>query len=343
MFVGPLAAVYLVWWVADGHTGGVRELGPHSSNTHSAARQFVADGYGQAFHALGHFGGLGWVLLAVLGAGLPLAWVQRRGRAEFASLAVPVALLAGSLGFLATTATSRSSFGASYAGLSWYVSLTVAMVLPAFAVAADALARPWRILVPVTVVVLLAGVPSNVRRVDDGQRRMGALYARTRNTMLSLPRDPIAASAPRSLRPEQVTARYVTIGWLLDGVRSGRIPAPPPLPKIDLLDSSHFRLSFFQTRDAAPTTGCTAVTGPVTMAVRRGEVIGVYDGPVSVEPATRPPLVGFGLLFVPNEGNAVKVLRDVPREVRILPYGGFDPGTVCVGTGMPMPTRPGGV
>ena len=37
--------------------------------------------------------------------------------------------------------------------------------------------------------------------------------------MLSLPRVPIAKEVPREVKPDQFLAHFVTIGWLLDGVR----------------------------------------------------------------------------------------------------------------------------
>jgi hypothetical protein len=155
--------------------------------------------------------------------------------------------------------------------------------------------------------------------------------------MLWLPRDPHAGSAPRSLRPEQLNSRAVTIGWLVDGLREHRIPKPPALFYVDPLVSSYFRLSFFQNDGPAATTSCTIVRGSMTMNVRRGEVIGVYDNPVFIVPATRRDLYGFGLLFVPSEGKAVSVVGRVGRVIRISPYGGFDSPKVCVGKGMPRP------
>jgi hypothetical protein len=167
---------------------------------------------------------------------------------------------------------------------------------------------------------------------------LASLYLRTRYTMLWLPRDPSAGSAPRTLRPEQLNSRFVTIGWLVDGVREHRIPKPPVLFYVDPLASSQFRLSFFQNDGPAATTSCTIVRGPMTMNVRRGEVIGVYDNPVLIVPATRPYLYGFGLLFVPSEGKAVSVVRSLGRVIQMSPYGGVEPPKVCVGKGMPRPT-----
>jgi hypothetical protein len=337
MHVGPLATIFVVWWIAFGHGGHVRALGHQPPSTLRTDTRFLLRGFERGFQDLGHLHGLGWVLLALLVIGAPLAWRQRRHLPEFAELAAPVALLAGAFGFLVTTAVNRSSFGPDYAGTSRYVSLTVAMLLPPVAVAADALARRWRVVVPITMALLLVGIPSGLHHVTKGQHTLIGQYSRTRYTMLWLPRDPHAGSAPRSLRPEQLTSRAVTIGWLVDGLREHRIPKPPALFLVDPLASSYFRLSFFQNDGPAATTSCTVVRGPMTMNVRRGEVIGVYDNPVYLVPATRPYLVGYGLLFVPSEGKAVSVIRRVGRVIQISPYGRLHPPKVCVGKGMPRP------
>lgn len=332
--VGPLIAVFLVWWLAYGHSGSVRKVGAIPSPTLRSDGHFVAHGYERAFHDLGHFGDLGWVLLAVLLVGAPIAWIERRRRAEIARLAVPAALLAGSLVFLVTTARSRSSLAIpDYAGTSRYVSLTVAMVLPAFAVAADALARRRPLLVPVTMVMLLAGIPGSLHNVENGQRQLRSRYSFTRATMLSLPRDPLAKGVPRSLRPEQFSARDVTVGWLLDAAKEHRVPASPRIS--DALASSHFRLAFYQLDGPTPTAGCATVAGPMSTTVRVGEVLGVFDNPIKIVPLTRPALVGFAPFFVPSEGHAIQVLRAV-RPVVLYPYSS-GPARVCVPPGAPMP------
>ena len=122
------------------------------------------------------------------------------------------------------------------------------MVLPALAVAADAVMRRWRLLVPVVVVVLLIGIPGNVNvLVDYMDTPIVKNQERYRHMMLSLPRVPVAKQVPRDVVPEQQLAHFVTIGWLLDGVASGRIPKPAHISAADeAMDA--LRLSFRQLR-----------------------------------------------------------------------------------------------
>ena len=88
-----------------------------------------------------------------------------RGRA-----AAPVALLAGGIVFLVTSGLGRAtSFGPDFARSSRYVYFVAALVLPALAVAAEAVGQRWRILAPVVVVLLLIGIPGNLDVLADYQ------------------------------------------------------------------------------------------------------------------------------------------------------------------------------
>jgi len=336
LHVVPPAAGYAVWWAAFGHSGKVRQLGAQHALTVGSVLGFVAMGLRGAFSALGHFAGLGAVLALMLVVGFPLARSLRLDAERRSELAAPLALAAGSIVFLGSTAIGRASFGSDYARISRYISLTVVMMLPALAVAADALARRWRVFLPVGMVLLLVGVPSNLRAVAAAQKPLDSLYSKTRLTILTLPRDSLAASAPRDLRPEQLTARYVTVGWLLDGVKDHRLPKPPFTIQ-DVVSSANFRLSLYQTNDPAPTTACFTLRKPMLLKLRKGEVLGVYDNPLSLIPAVLPYLVGFGLVFVPNEGHAVSVLRQV-RKVQLSPYDRSRPPRICTGPNEQRPT-----
>ena len=129
---------------------------------------------------------------------------------------------------------------------------------------------------------------------------------------------------PGDLRPEQYTAHEVTIGWLLAGVAAGRIPQPPFTIR-KLKESAQFRLSFYQHDGTAPTTEMRHDQQAGRDAGSDGQVIGVYDNPIVIVPLSAPPLVGFGLAFVPDEGNAVTVVRPVTRKIEIRPFNGMYP------------------
>ena len=50
---------------------------------------------------------------------------------------------------------------------------------------------------------------------------------------------------PRQIKPDQLLAHFVTIGWLLDGVKSGRIPRPSSITQANATMAT-LRLSFLQ-------------------------------------------------------------------------------------------------
>jgi len=304
LHTAPLAVCFLVWLWAIG--------GDSYQNEHPSAAdvyRFVSIGLRAAYSAMGRLPASGLALAIVLIAGTALALRQRVRSRELRGLAAPVALLTGSVVFLAITSTGRLVNGVETARASRYLYLIAAMTLPALAVAADAFVRRWRALAPVAMALFLIGVPGNVRALVNSQHTMRPLYASTEEMFLALPRDPFAREVPRSLRPERVAASEVTIGWLLDLVAHHRIPAPHQT-STRTLESNRFRLSFDQEHASAPTTPCRALTRPFTIALRKGDIIGVHDQPLGIAPAGGLRLVGPPISFRPGADLVVEALRD---------------------------------
>jgi len=231
----------------------------------------------------------------------------------------------GSLAFLTITATGRLVLGAGTATSSRYVYIVAALTLPALAVAADALTTRWRWFLPVAIVLFLVGIPANIDALRNAQRTQEVQAQTTRRVILSLPRDPIAPHVPRTLVPDPLTARQVTIGWLLDGVASGRIPAPAHLVRRDRA-STTFRLSFQQRRGPSPRTGCFTLRTATTVSAAKGDVIGLSGNVIRAVPASGPPFVGPPLQFSPT-GEPIAVVND-PGPVRLSPF--FYPARICI-------------
>ena len=78
--------------------------------------------------------------------------------------------------------------------------LCLGAALPAMAVGANALARRWRILTPVVVVLFLVGIPGNVDALLQQRRSEISFQTEYRRLILTLPRVPVAQKVPRSLR-----------------------------------------------------------------------------------------------------------------------------------------------
>jgi hypothetical protein len=113
------------------------------------------------------------------------------------------------------------------------VYLVAAMGLPALAIAADAIARRWRLLTIPIVVLLLAGVPGNVHQLQIYTDQGFPYRNQTRIDILASPRVPLAPKIIPSLAPAKFAG--LDMGWLVASLPSGRIPAPdPPLTQKEI-------------------------------------------------------------------------------------------------------------
>ena len=289
VLVTPLAVCFLVWLLAIGHQGGVTR-----STAPGDIVSFVTEGFREAFGALGPAAWFGVVFTAVLVGGIALAVRQRRESGELAQLIVPLALLAGTIVFLALSATGgRANTGAADARQSRYVSLVVAMMLPALAIAIDALARRWRWFLAVGLALLLVGIPHNIHAAQTAQKPLNAIYNRTKRVMLTVAHDPQARTVPRTLRPEPAAAHQVTVGWLLDGAGRHRIPAPHRLTLFDYI-WDRFLISFYQDGSSGPRRGLHGTDEATRPAPEEGRQARCVRWPAGVdareERAAQPPV-----------------------------------------------------
>src|SRR4029079_1422627 len=192
---------------------GMRTIGP-------TARPLPPVGFGDAvtsvgrglratYSALSYPSALGIVLAGVVLVGVPLAAHQLIQRGQLAQLAVPCALLAGSVLFLVLTATSGREAPGGFK--SRYVAVTVAMTLPAVAVAVNAFASRWRWFMPLGIALLIIGIPRNVHTATVAQKSLNPLYSASKHVLATLPRTPGIRQALPTLRPEPDAANWVTV------------------------------------------------------------------------------------------------------------------------------------
>ena len=198
----------------------------------TAIAEFVKRGVSDVFSELGGFPGVGLALGVVLVCGLALAWA-RLSPSEFAAVgAAPAAMLAGGVVFLAIAGYGRATESVNYAGeTSRYVHIVVALVAPALAVAADAIARRWRLALPALIVLFLIAVPGNIADLWPESNTRDPLTLTSTDHMgdpelfLTVARLELLRNAPRNFRPFHMrTIGTVPIGSIRDGVVSGRIP-----------------------------------------------------------------------------------------------------------------------
>ncbi len=316
----PLGVVYGAWWLRYSH-------GEHSFR--GTARQIVdwcVTGATGVFGALGSVRGLGWVLGAMLIGGCVLAVRDKGVDALRGRLALPAALLLGAAAFLLIAAFDRSGVGASAAKLSRYLHILAALVLPAVAVAADALLRRSRVLGVLALVALLAGIPGNVANATDIAHRQRAVDDTTRKTLLSIARTPLAHDVPKTLRPDPNRAPTLTLGWLLDGVASGRVPrTAPPTPTQELTNRLRLSLLELDQRSGLP---CRPLTTPVVVRVRRGDRLGIVGKTLVIlvgDAKSRSAPVPFGIgLLNPALAHTLEVVAG-PLTLRVGPAGPSGP------------------
>jgi hypothetical protein len=229
---------------------------------------------------------------------------------------------------------------------SRYEHLVVAMLVPALGVSVDAIMQRRRWLTIPLVALLLAGVPGNMLALADYTHTTGAKsLVAYRRMMLTLPRIPVAREVPRAVVPESTSGFRVTIGWLLDGAASGRIPAPGK-PNAAERAIGTVRLSVQQRRWPVPRRVCRPVDAGLVVSLAPGEAIGVAGAVdrVRLQPAAGNARGTYPLLLNPFYGSTLVAMR--PIMFRATMQGPFE-ARLC-GTSQqmrkvrPVPERRGG-
>lgn len=305
----PLAAVFLVWFVAFGRDAVSAPA--HSESPLEFARSAVVIASGRVFQIPGS----GWLLGVVLVVGCVLAWRSHDLTDLRRTAAAPASLLVGALLFLLIAGFGTAAGGPTS---TRYTYVGVALALPAIAVAADALMTRYRVTIPILVVLLVAGFVGNVRRFDDAGQRRAAVFQRAyREQLFTFPRLPLASRMPRSFRPDTALAPSVTLGWLRDGAASGQIPKPTDatptqrataqlllvLRRVPTYDGRACRTQRVGSRLTLERGGSIALTGPIVL--RSSSEVGTsialpfapspsarylvaYAGPLNVEVVSAP-------------------------------------------------------
>jgi hypothetical protein len=323
----PLAAVYGLWALVEQPETTTAGFGYPTIGT---IARWVRSSEVGTFTALGRFQVLAAVYALLLVVGLALAWRAGEGGWRRSRVALPAALLAGGIAFSLSTVMGRWPYGSEFARASRYLYIGAAFTLPALAVAADALARRWRMLAPVLAVLLLLPIPFNL----DGFRDdvfFGRRYFDSEERLLrTVVRVPFARKVPQDVRPipDVFHSRNLTIGFLLDAERTRRLrPSSGPIP-VRERNEMRLRLGVAQRFSGSGTGECHEADEPVVLRPERGERF-VLDTPVDIT------IVGTGgraasprLAFLPTNGRYVTV--ELPDLVlRLAPRRGASGFTWC--------------
>jgi hypothetical protein len=334
LHTAPLGVAYVVWYAAIARDAYDGQDVSDPIDALAFARTTIAAGFG----GLAQVPGLGWVLGGLIIGGLALAWRGKPTNRLRQVAAAPAALAAGALVFVLITAFGRVGFAPGIERSTRYTYVVGALLLPMVAVAVDAVVRRWRAAVPVFLVALMASLFGNIQDFSNDRAYSGEFLANYRIMMLTFPRTAFADQVPRDLRPERGLAPYVSIGWLLNGVESGRIPPPGDVEPRSWA-AAEARVALQQRPDHRPVE-CETVVGPADTTLRQGSSIRTPGaGQFWV---TYTDSAGVGGLVPFRAGNVPVVAYGGPLKVKVAPTAPDQPVDLCDLDGGPTTTLPSG-
>ncbi|MCP4381481.1 MAG: hypothetical protein GY798_08715 [Hyphomicrobiales bacterium] len=164
------------------------------------------------------------------------------------------------------------------------------LLLPALAVAADAVVGRWRLAAPVVGLLLLIGVPANIRALAEKDTHGPATG--TRDLVLAAAYSPLLDELPDDVypNPSQLGAADVTTGFLKRAKEAGDLPDEPKLT--DRQKARIWtRLSLGQRPNDEPPDSsltCEVHTTPITVNAVLGDQFS-FLGQIEVEPLDPPP------------------------------------------------------
>jgi hypothetical protein len=195
------------------------------------------------------------------------------------------------------------------------------MVMPAIGVAADAIVRKGRVFAIVAFAVLLVGLPGNVSYVNTYTRAQEHSTALYRTTVLDLPRLPQSQAAPRPFEP----LPQISIGWLRDGVASGRIPAPSRVTDTQRAAAA----LLLAVRATAPRTklrgSCRTIGRPTIIDLHERETLQVLGAEFTIVPPSGPIAGTYSRVYRPY---TALTPESGPVSFRLVPRSG-PRATVC--------------
>lgn len=312
LHAGVPAVIYLAWATA------FRGSSLRPSSTWGQRIDFVASSYVDTFEGLGGSLLVGIVLAGLVGASLlrvrHARWVRGQG-------ATVVALALGSMVFAAATALERTGIqlllpGAATPGR--YVYVLAAMLLPVVVTGATEVARrrPTFSVRALLLLVLLAGLPSNLTSLEASGAARYTLGSRDMLVSLALASNELRP--PPAVEPSPDLHPRVSNGWLREQLVNGRIISEPRPPE-SLIDSSRIAVSFAQVE--GPSTRCEVVERGRPIQLSPGDLLHV-DGWQAVVAGTSGAAHTLGFVIRPNDDVSVTAVLPITLTVRtVIPPG----------------------
>jgi hypothetical protein len=298
----PLGLVYVGWYVVVDPQQPPDEVRSGLAGTLGEIWGFERTGIGESFKALtynpwGLGEWLGLLLAVVLVVGLAVALRERGPASVRGELAPVVALLAGPIVFMGISGYGRGFFGAAAGSASRYLYLIGAMLLPALAVAIDALMRRHRVAGLAALALLLSGVPGNIARFGEGKDTLAASYHnKTEDLIEGMAHSPWVTDAAPDGRPLLGGASEVTTSWLADQARLGNISEPRALDDATAAEVAVY-LALGKVQADIDPEACTPVPVPGKVALDGGELLQL-EGSVSVTLVKPEDRAGATALYI---------------------------------------------
>ena len=320
----PLAALYGLW-----HLTVQPEVSQFDRPDSTVVVDWVRSGTSGVFQALvGDHLVLALLLAAGTVAGLVLAVVDRSPDPGWRTVGVPVGLLVV-LPLLFASASLRGwIFGDQMAAASRYLHVAAAALLPAIALAADALARRHAAAGVALLVPLAVGVPSNVDAFNSSVFGP-AYFDQSQVVILGAVASPVAEDVPSWVQPDldPTNGGGVTMGWLLQSKDEGRIPDPPPMDDLTAA-SATLRIAFTQPPGDEPLADCERVPGPLVLDLEAGDRIQLLTQAQATmldgDEAISAPIV------LKPQGSGTFVVTVPSLRVRLVAVNAFAPALACL-------------
>ena len=253
-------------------------------------------------------------------------WIAR----HVAPVAVPLALLAAALLFSALTALGRWIFGIESARTSRYLYVYVALMLPAFGVAAQALVSRTRVMGPVVGLLLVGIITVNVSTgsfdSSSGSSFNEAAFRRQEDLFTTVARMPEAREVPPDVRPYPIFVGPISpaAGFLVQALEDGKLDASTR--PITPAEAGEFRVRLgLAQRDEEPRAGeCTLPVVPEPTIYPKGTRFWATAPILARLSDEEGNPVGQAVSFQPSAGHSLTVeLPDLPLRLTIAGDGRF--------------------
>lgn len=311
----PPALLVLVWMIA---TGPATESPAGPPPDVATTLRWVGWSFEGALRGLGGASAVAVALTSVTALGLALRILEsgsgdriattRERRGLSREVAIPLAMLVGTLFFAITTARGRWVFGEAGAKAGRYLYVIVVLLLPVVAVAVEELSRRWPRLRHPLLLLLLLPIPFNLDGFDEPPFDAN-FFARQKALLTGTVQMELAREVPRSNHPpgyDPTMGEDMTIGFLLEAHRQGKLPSPGSSLSPKLEAELTIRLAIRQDPEApAPSHGCEPVELPAVLRPERGDLYRIDDSVVmrlDDSPTSSPSRV----IFNPWQGETLE-------------------------------------